>query len=328
MSQHFQSLRQTGQIKSDLARLSRELSTQQKDDLTQSLGGDTRALTSLDREISLVQSYQRATTQLGQRLAFAQVTLEIVDQRRGQFMEVALPIGPESTENAVADATQQGEATFREFVGQFNARFADQSLFNGARLDEAPLATADDMLASLRGVTAGLTEAADITNAINTWFDDPVGGFSTVGYLGDTDDPVVQRIGQGVSITEPLRANDQAVINLLKGAAIAAVVTPENTAVSSRTRSELVQEAGQRMLSAADDLTRSRGKVGQAEALVSEAQVTQTAQLTAFQINRNDLTVADPFETASRLQDVQQQLEMHYTVTARLSRLSLVNYLP
>jgi len=36
---------------------------------------------------------------------------------------------------------------------------------------------------------------------------------------------------------------------------------------------------------------------------------------------------ADPFETASTLQAVQLQLETHYAMTARLSRLSLAEYL-
>ena len=53
----------------------------------------------------------------------------------------------------------------------------------------------------------------------------------------------------------------------------------------------------------------------------------QEAQLTSLGIIRNDMTVADPFETAVRLQEVQLQLETQFTITSRLSGLSLVNYI-
>ena len=51
------------------------------------------------------------------------------------------------------------------------------------------------------------------------------------------------------------------------------------------------------------------------------------AENTSMGIYRNKMVSADQFETASNLQQVQLQLETHYTVTARLSRLSLVGYL-
>jgi len=328
MAQHFQSLRQTGRIKSDLTILSQELSTQQKHDLTQSLGGDVRQLASLDREITMLETYQRSATETGQRLAFTQASLGLADQARGQLMDLTLPVSAEDNDATILAAADAGEATFGDLVSIFNKRFGDRALFSGASVDQPALASADDMLASLRAATAGLSDVNDIKAAVDMWFDDPAGGFATMGYQGDTGAKVTHRISAEATIVDPARADGNASKALLKGAAFAAIATESNTNISMRTRSELVQHAGQTMLNASDAVASLQAEVGRAESTIAETQVNQSTQLTAFQINRNELTVADPFETASRLQDVQQQLEMHYTVTARLSRLSLVNYLP
>jgi flagellar hook-associated protein 3 FlgL len=52
-----------------------------------------------------------------------------------------------------------------------------------------------------------------------------------------------------------------------------------------------------------------------------------TAQETGLQMAINDLVSADPFDTATRLQSVQLQLETHYSVVGRLSQLSLLRYI-
>ena len=51
------------------------------------------------------------------------------------------------------------------------------------------------------------------------------------------------------------------------------------------------------------------------------------AETTSLQIARNGITAVDPYETASRLEATRQQLETLYTLTARISRLSLVDFL-
>ncbi|SEW41405.1 flagellar hook-associated protein 3 FlgL [Cognatiyoonia koreensis] len=327
MSQHFQSLRQTGRLKTDLNVLTGELSSQIKNDLTRSLGGDLRQLQSIDREITLLQGYQQAGTEIAQRLSFAQTTLAAIDRIRGNFMETALQITPESAARDIQASVKAGEAAFTEIATQLNRRLGERTIFGGADVARDPLAPPQEMLTSLRAATAGLTDQADIIAAVDDWFDDPAGGFATLGYQGDTGPQLQQRISADKTIALNMRADGAASVALLKGAAIAAMADENTVGLTDRTRAGLVQTSGQRMLSAADDLTAMRSDLGAAQASVDEAAAAHGAQLTAFQINRNELTAADPFDTASRLQNVQQQLEMHYTVTARLSQLSLVNYL-
>ncbi|PQO24558.1 flagellar biosynthesis protein FlgL, partial [Rhodobacteraceae bacterium WD3A24] len=69
------------------------------------------------------------------------------------------------------------------------------------------------------------------------------------------------------------------------------------------------------------------GRVGAAEARVERAAARNSAEATAMESARNDLVGRDPFETASALQETTARLEKIYTVTARLSRLSLLEFL-
>ncbi len=70
-----------------------------------------------------------------------------------------------------------------------------------------------------------------------------------------------------------------------------------------------------------------RAVVGDAEAAIERARVRNGAELAAADLARATIVESDPFRAATDLQSVQGQLETLYAVTARLSRLSLTNYL-
>ena len=64
-----------------------------------------------------------------------------------------------------------------------------------------------------------------------------------------------------------------------------------------------------------------------AEQKIAEATSRNSAELLALRIARSDILGVDPFEATSALTDAQNKLEALYSVTARLSRLSLVDFL-
>ena len=51
------------------------------------------------------------------------------------------------------------------------------------------------------------------------------------------------------------------------------------------------------------------------------------AETSALEIARTDILAIDPYRTATELQSTETRLETLYTLTARLSRLSLSEYL-
>ncbi|MGR3292274.1 MAG: flagellin [Paracoccaceae bacterium] len=81
------------------------------------------------------------------------------------------------------------------------------------------------------------------------------------------------------------------------------------------------------MLNSEYALTILRANVGSAEARIEDATAQNSAEKFALEIARADITAIDPYQTATELEAVALQLETLYTLTVRLSRLSLSEYL-
>ncbi len=70
-----------------------------------------------------------------------------------------------------------------------------------------------------------------------------------------------------------------------------------------------------------------RANLGTVEAHIETVSVQSASETSALEILKANLLSVDPYETASELQAVQTQLETLYALTARMSRLSLVDFL-
>jgi flagellar hook-associated protein 3 FlgL len=92
-------------------------------------------------------------------------------------------------------------------------------------------------------------------------------------------------------------------------------------------RAALAGASGEALLAAKDRLVALRAGVGDAEARIDRARGRTAAERAAAEMARAAIVEADPFRAAAELQAVQGQLETLYAITARLSRLSLTEYL-
>ena len=81
------------------------------------------------------------------------------------------------------------------------------------------------------------------------------------------------------------------------------------------------------MIAADSNLTAVRADVGISEAQITDTLTRNASEASALAIARNGIVAADPYETASNIEAVSIQLETLYSLTARLSRLTLVNFL-
>ena len=81
------------------------------------------------------------------------------------------------------------------------------------------------------------------------------------------------------------------------------------------------------MQDSAGGLVRLRAELGAAQERISVAQDAADAESNTLQRTRNDLAGVDQYEAATRFTALEAQLESLYTVTARLSALSLTNYI-
>ena len=89
----------------------------------------------------------------------------------------------------------------------------------------------------------------------------------------------------------------------------------------------LAQIAGTSLLQAQSDRTVLAGRLGVVQAVIDQAQTRNSAEESALKLARSDLLSVDSYEATTRMEAAQNQLETLYAVTARLSRLSLVDFL-
>jgi len=89
----------------------------------------------------------------------------------------------------------------------------------------------------------------------------------------------------------------------------------------------LARLAGESLFDADSRLVDLQADIGSMEAQLERATVEVAAESDSLTIARSKLIEIDPYEAAIELQNAETQLQTIYTITARLSRLSLTQYL-
>lgn len=327
MSRHFVNLNNTTRIKSALDQLTQELSTGSPSDMTRHLGGDRSLLGATDRDLATLEAYRGVSTAAAQRLDTMQIYVDRLDQARSSLVEDLMPINVQSPTNRLDAVSQTGLDDFQAMVGALNGRLGERSLFAGRSTDQTALADADTMLADLRTLLAGATDATDAASRISSYFEDSLGGFETSAYLGDAGADAVIRLSESDSITQTVRADDPTFRRLLAATAMVALSGDSGLSFSDETRAGMIETARSDLMTNASDIADVQSRIGANQAEIELVSSAREARATATSMLRNDLTTVDQYEVATRLQAVQQQLEMHYMMTARLSSLTLSEYL-
>jgi flagellar hook-associated protein 3 FlgL len=210
-------------------------------------------------------------------------------------------------------------------VSALNTRFGDRSVFSGVETSAPALADPEVILSAIEGAVAGANSAADVASMVTAWFDAPA-GFTAIAYLGGAaSGPLTIAAGERVDLN--ITAIDPAIKETLKGLAMAALLDRGILLGLPVARQELAKTAGLHLLQSNADRAHLTGRLGAAEAQIEQASARNGAEATALRIVRNNITTVDPYEAAARLQDMQAQLEKIYTLTARMTRLTLMDYL-
>lgn len=314
-------------LKSELQRLGQELASGKTADLRRATRGDLGNYAGLESAINGLAAYKTAASEAALFAETVQRSLESV-QRTTSDIGPALLIAGSSGEATLIQATAADARTrFAGVISMLNTKVADRALLSGTDTGSDALASAETMLADLKIAIAAETTAAGIEAAVTAWFDDPGGGFETIGYLGSTTDLAPFRIGPDEQTSLSLRADNQNIRDVLKGFAMAALVSDGVLAGSSDERVALVGLSATQVLAADKALAELRAGVGTVEGQIETARVRNSAEASALEIARSEIVRVDPYTAATDLRATETQLETLYAITARLSRLSLAEYL-
>lgn len=317
--------RQTAGANTRLTRLTQEVASGRHADPAAALRGDLGPLTAIEGALARLGGWQTTTASLGTRLATIQASLGALDGIGSSLSTTLINARSATQPDQVALAGRDAAEYLSAAVGVLNARAGDQSVFAGTRTDGPALAGAEAILDALMPVVAGATTADQVRAAVAAWFEDPA-GFAAQAYTGGPPQPGIA-VGPGQSLSSGVTATDPALRGLLAGLATGALLDRGVLADDPAGRSALAGLAGEALIANAADRTMLAARVGITQSRLDQAQARNAAEVTALGLARSDLLTADPFATATELEATRTQLQTLYTLTARLSGLSLIEAL-
>lgn len=323
----FQSRLLSAQLKTDLNRLGRELTTGVREDISSQISGDYGPIAGIERSLKALEAFRTATTETATLTDAAQLALENVQNTNHDLAPALLTAGNSRSATLIRTSAIDARQQFSSLVSAMNTRVADRTVFAGAATDGPALASATDMMAELVTASAGALTAADVSTAVDTWFDAPGGGFETSGYVGSANAMGPIQLAEGETLGLTTRADDQVVRDLLKSYAKSALIAEGVLSGNVTEQARLTDRAAEGILTADGGLTNLRAEVGSLQGRVEEISVQNTAEKSALELARSDLIAVDPYEAASELEAVYSQIETLYTVTSRIARLNFTDYM-
>lgn len=327
MSQSFMLQRHNVELKQQMNQLTSELASGRTADVSAHLSGNYSYLSDIEHGLKVLDGFDTATSE-------AALFTDVMQSSLGNLQDVASDLATSliSTSNSnlesVLDTTSNGaRSQMASMVSSLNTSAAGRSLFSGVAVDTSPLISSDEMLASLSTAVAGEVTLTGIRDAVDVWFDAPGGSFETLAYTGATQSMAPIQLGEGESVNLDIRADDPVFREMLKQTALAALASDPALGYSVDMKGDLLLGAGEELLTSQSGITSIRADLGFAESRIDERVTRIAAEKTGLEYARGELLGVDSYETATRLENVQFQLESLYAVTVRLSRLSLLDYL-
>lgn len=326
LAQSFMLRHRNSVLKQDMLRLTQELSTGRVADVRQALQGNYSYLTEIERNLDVLSGYKVATTEAKVFASHIQTTLGRF-QDVGEQLANSLVVSGASTVGATSgDTAQEARTSLDVLVGILNTRAAGRSLFGGTATDRAATESSDVLLSGLKTAIAGAGTPTDMFAAAQAWFDDP-SGFAAAFYKGSATSMSPIRLSESEQVEFDIRATDPQLKDILLFTSLAAVADDPALGLDSAQQADVFGQAGTSLLGARDTIISLRSKVGFIEAQIEGAETRNSAEVTASEYEKTALLQVDPYEAATRLEEVQFQLQSLYSVTVRMSQLSLVNFL-
>lgn len=327
LSLPFQMQRHGVALRTEMARHSGELTTGRVEAPQRHLRGDLVGLAAVEMRLTRIAAFDRVLAESATGFDSAQVALDRIfalgSGLSGQVMAAAF------ADSGVESYAAVGEAAFgtlEDMLSALSLRVAGRAVFSGAAADRPPLPPAHEIMAEIRAQATGLDSAAQIVTALETFFFAPGDGFETALYRGAPAAPG-PAIDDGERAPPLPTAADPVIRRHLMAAAMAALLDEGVLGDNQPELRALALAAMNTAESNAEALIGLQAAAGSAQELFEQRRIRLSHEQDALVRARDALIGTDPFQAASLLEETRHRLDMLYAITARVSRLSLLEYL-
>ena len=337
-----QSLRyQMLRMQSELNQKQQEVTTGILADPGVTLGAGVGRTVSLNRDITRLNGLVDSNSLAANRLSVTQSALGQISDA-GQNLLSALTAAASGASNTAVTRSEAGRA-LETITGLLNTNANGEYLFAGINTDVKPVndfsdpsstskAAFDTAFSSYFGFTQTDPAAANISGADMTDFLDTVvepqflGAGWQANWSNASDQQIVSRISLNETTETSVTANTDGTRKLMMAAA--AVSSLLEAPLNAGARSALYTKALSLVGEGVADTTNVQGQTGVAQNRISDASDRISSQIDLSKQFLQDLQGVDPYEAATKVNDLLTQIETSYSLTARISQLNLIQYLP
>lgn len=328
-------------MQGELAKTSKELSSGRLADIGLGLGSRTGHAVQLRHELSQLQTIRDTNGLVQSRLDTAQAALKGLLGTAEDFMSTLVAM----RDGAIAGSAikPQADLNLKELSGALNANLNGQFLFSGINTDVRPMASyeADPPSAPKAALDAAFTAefgfaqddpaVATIDPATMQAFLD--GAYSDLflddaQWEGTWSDASSRNVRSRIATNELIETSANANETPFRQLAMA------YTAISDLGLGELGRGASQAVIDKAitsvseaiQGLTSVKARLGVSQNRVTAADERLSIQRDIINQQIVDLENVDPYETATKVNSLMTQVEMSYSLTARIRQLSLLKF--
>jgi flagellar hook-associated protein 3 FlgL len=329
-------------MQSDLVKANNEAVTWKVADTGLALGARTGMTISLQRDINRIEGLRDSNELAASRLSGTQLVLkQLTDEANQMLSTFTTALGSPATDQV---AQKEAAAFLSTLEGLLNTHVKGEYLFAGINTDLKPFSDFTDPSAANRvafdtayedyffnGSPLSLGDASEITavqmetflaTAVDPQFSGPAWN---ANWSSATNQQIVSRITLSETVETSVSANIEPFRQLSMAAAtVAALVTTE---MSQAAKTEILNKAVAQLGAAIDGLGKQQGYTGIAEQRIERANERMSMQRDLMLRSINDLEGVDESEAALRVKSLMAQIEISYSLTARMQQMSLLKYL-
>lgn len=304
-------------LKQQIADRAQEATSGFQADLVSHLNGRIDQALLSDRAINENKADQARLDLRNIRLSITDNTLtSLRDLTGGLSLEMQSAIGVTDVPRQNAVAAEAKEA-ISEVLSRLNARHGERFLFSGDATATPPFGDAETLLNDIRNIGLTAVDEVDYAAQIQTYFNDPAGGFQTSFYQGS----------QTASDGDAVLSNQQAFADLFHGLTVLALADTSENQPYAQAGNPALDQALSRLEGARTAIVDIQADVGIRQSSLQNEQARLEREETLLAAAFLDLAGKDQYEAATQLRELEANLEASYLLTTRLSNLSLLNYL-
>lgn len=314
--------RVTADLRANLDRSALEAVTGQKSDITAATGGRNGQIHRAQMAIADSQAAQTRLALVTGRYTQAAASLATIRQAGDNFATEALQAAQSGSQAGIKTSAQTADSIIGVTINALNTRFDGRSLFAGDEASTNALADVEVLRSDIASALSSASTTADKMAAIDAYFA-PGGGFDTNLYQGGSGEAAGALLPGGFKLPPITRGDSQEIRDLLKGLTIIS----ESFKLPPVDIVDWVRQGADLIRTAQEDLTVNEAEIGTSLNRIDEAVQREQDDLLVARETLDRIIGRDAFEAASETQNLEVRLQAAYSLTSRLSRLSLTNYL-